>query len=59
MAELKSRPFCGEHLVKETDTSNYVHPKNDCFLASADCEFGAVFVYSDEIEAWNRRADNG
>lgn len=56
MAEIKLKPcpFCKLEL---DDEGNYQHPENDCFLAHADAEFGAIYVTDYEIEAWNRRAE--
>ena len=55
--ELKPCPFCGEDLIPRVD--HWVHPSNDCFLAHADFETGNIYVYDDEEEAWNRRAEDG
>ena len=61
---LKPCPFCGEKLniVKFRSGVYYEHPENDCFLASADSEYGAVWISVEDtegVEAWERRTDNG
>ena len=53
MAELKPCPFCGANLVKKMHF--WLHPVNNCFLASADSEYGNVMVTQGEIPMWNRR----
>ena len=58
--ELKPCPFCGEQLLIEEKRSEYIHPNNDCFLAEADSEYGAVWfnIIQEYVDKWNRRVDN-
>lgn len=56
---LKPCPFCGQKLEFDEHYGDWRHIDNGCFLSWIDSEYGAVFVLdsSDEIEAWNRRAE--
>lgn len=54
MDKLKPCPFCGVWL-DPTNHGAWLHPDGECFLASADSEYGNVWVSPDEIDAWNRR----
>lgn len=56
MSELKPCPFCGIEL--ERKKLYWKHPDNDCFLAYADSEFENIVVCDDDVEAWNRRAED-
>ncbi len=64
MAELKPCLFCGENLILKhyNSGSYYEHPDNNCFLASADSEYGSVWISKKDksgIEAWNTRTPKG
>ena len=57
---LKPCPFCGEKLFIDENRSlrEYQHPNNDCFLAEADSEYGAIWIDTndkDSIKKWNTR----
>ena len=60
--KLKPCPFCGERLVTKVDCgcTEYVHPANKCILASADSEYGPLWVPNNKeyIDRWNRRINN-
>ena len=57
----KPCPFCNVTLVpyknRKGKIVEYDHPKNDCFLAKADTEFGGVWVDASEVKAWNTRKE--
>lgn len=60
MAELLPCPFCGckMQLVEKGTNMYYEHPDNDCFLASADSEYGCVWFDATDNKSradWNRR----
>ena len=56
--ELKPCPFCGVQL-ELTKYEGWKHPDGKCFLASADTEYGNIWVAPDEIDGWNRRVTDG
>ena len=58
MSELKPCPFCGTELVWDDEFQGFRHIDNDCYLAGADSAYTQICVWYNEIDAWNRRADN-
>ena len=57
MPELKPCPFCNSQL-EPTEYGDWKHPDGECFLASADSEYGNIWVAPDEIDKWNWRASD-
>jgi hypothetical protein len=62
MTNLKPCPFCGGELEQRGNRRlgyYYAHPSNDCILANIDDASGVAIIFESEIEAWNRRAEDG